>query len=83
MQDFNQLLQKINQFSKDERNQILFDSLASNKPIFVELAILLGADVTIDNNYAIRWASENGHTEVVKQLIEAGANSEYISHISN
>ena len=75
MQDFNQLLQKINQFSKDERNQILFDSLASNKPIFVELAILLGADVTINNNRAICWASKNGHTEVVILLTEAKRHS--------
>lgn len=25
-----------------------------------------GADVTTDNNQAVRWASENGHLEVVK-----------------
>ena len=30
-------------------------------------------DVTADDNYAIRWASENGHLEVVKYLVQNGA----------
>ena len=37
------------------------------------MLIEAGADVTADDNSAIRWASRNGHTEVVKLLIEAGA----------
>jgi ankyrin repeat protein len=32
-----------------------------------------GADVTADDNYAIRWASDNGHLPVVKFLIKRGA----------
>ena len=39
----------------------------------VKLLIEAGADVTANDNYAIRYASANGHTEVVKLLIEAGA----------
>ena len=40
----------------------------------VKLLIEAGADVTANDNYAIRYASANGHTEVVKLLIKAGAN---------
>lgn len=32
-----------------------------------------GADITADDNYAVRWASENGYLEVVKFLHENGA----------
>ena len=32
-----------------------------------------GADITADNNYAVKWASANGHLEVVKYLHENGA----------
>ena len=39
----------------------------------VKLLIDNGADVTADNNYAIRNASREGHTEIVKLLIDAGA----------
>jgi ankyrin repeat protein len=39
----------------------------------VKLLIGAGADVTADDNEAIRFASENGHIEVVKLLIGAGA----------
>ena len=31
-------------------------------------------NIHAQDDYALRWASENGHTEVVKILIEAGAN---------
>lgn len=41
----------------------------------VALKILLeaGANVTVDDNYAIGYALKNGHTEIAKMLIEAGA----------
>jgi ankyrin repeat protein len=32
-----------------------------------------GADIQANNNYAVRWASVNGHLEVVKYLVEHGA----------
>jgi ankyrin repeat protein len=31
-------------------------------------------DIHADNDYALRWSSQNGHVEVVKFLIEKGAN---------
>jgi len=30
-------------------------------------------DITVDNNYAIRWASDKGYLEVVKYLVKKGA----------
>jgi uncharacterized protein YnzC (UPF0291/DUF896 family) len=39
----------------------------------VKLLIENGADVTAEDNYAIRRASQNGHLEVVKYLIDNGA----------
>ena len=32
-----------------------------------------GANVHAKNDEALKWASENGHTETVKILLEAGA----------
>jgi len=32
-----------------------------------------GADITTEDNYAIRWAATNGHFDVVKYLAEHGA----------
>jgi len=34
---------------------------------------LQGADITLKNNYAVRWASASGHVEIVKYLHIAGA----------
>jgi len=38
------------------------------------LAIQVGADVHAVVDHALRWASQNGYTEVVRILLEAGAN---------
>ena len=32
-----------------------------------------GANIHAGNDYALRWASDNGHPETVKLLLEAGA----------
>jgi ankyrin repeat protein len=40
---------------------------------WVKLLIDRGADVNLDNGYALRWASAHGHLEVVKELLKAGA----------
>jgi len=40
----------------------------------VKDALDAGADVHASNDYALRWASYNGHLEVVKVLLDAGAN---------
>ena len=42
--------------------------------LVVRLLVEAGADVTSDNNVALRAASANGHLQVVKVLLEAGAN---------
>ncbi len=38
-----------------------------------DVTINSDVDVTADNNYAIRWASEYGHLKVVKYLVSQGA----------
>ena len=40
----------------------------------IKILIKNGADIHYNNNYALRFSSENGHIEVVKFLIEKGAN---------
>jgi ankyrin repeat protein len=35
--------------------------------------VRLGADFRANNNYAVKWAFINGHSEVVKYLLECGA----------
>ena len=39
----------------------------------IEQLILEGADVHANNDCALRWASENGHLDVVKVLLKNGA----------
>ena len=39
----------------------------------VQAMIDSDADITADNNFAVRWAARNGHTEMVKFLLENGA----------
>jgi ankyrin repeat protein len=40
----------------------------------VKFLVEKGADIHLENGYAIRWASLQGHVEVVKFLVEKGAN---------
>ena len=56
---------------EQNRGERLFWELC-NKGKDKEAALILSMDVfdpTADNNRAIRWASENGHVEVVKILL--------------
>jgi ankyrin repeat protein len=39
----------------------------------VKFLVSIGADVSADDNYAVKWASENGHLKVVKYLVSLGA----------
>ena len=34
----------------------------------------IGANIHADNDYALRWACERGHSKVAKFLVEKGAN---------
>ena len=58
---------------KSLKNEIIIYASKNEHLEVVKLLIEHGADVTADNNYAIRWASKNKHLEVVKLLIENGA----------
>ncbi len=39
----------------------------------VKRLLKVGADVSVFNNEALRWAAYNGHLEVVRELIKTGA----------
>lgn len=70
------LLKKIFDLDKNfklNQEKALCWAVKNNNTKLVSLLIQAGADVTADDNYAIRFASANGHAEVVKILIEAGA----------
>ena len=45
-----------------------------NKPLFVRHLLDAGEDIHANNDAALRWACGMGHTEVVKLLLDAGAN---------
>ena len=62
------LLKKIFDLDKNfklNQEEALYWAIKNNNIKVVKLLIEAGADVTADDNYAIRWASENGHVEVV------------------
>ena len=42
--------------------------------LYIRTCLEWGADVRANNDYAVRWASENGHLETVKYLVSQGAN---------
>jgi len=39
----------------------------------VKYAVQNGANIRIDNDYPLKWSSENGHLDTVKYLVENGA----------
>ena len=76
LEDQYDLLKKFFDLDKNfklNQQEALCWAVENNNAKLASLLIQSGADVTVDDNYAIRYASENGHTEVVKLLIEAGA----------
>jgi len=57
---------------KDKNNALIY-SAGFGKLDFVEYLLAAGADVHARDDYALRGASDNGHTEVIKLLLAAGA----------
>ena len=54
--------------------EIIKENMDIRKVETWEWIIQEGIDIHADDEYALRWASENGHLEVVKLLLENGAN---------
>jgi hypothetical protein len=58
----------------DTDDNALAECAEYGKLDWVKFLIAAGANVHFANDYALRWASYNGHLEVVKELLKAGAN---------
>jgi len=54
-------------------NDLLWICAEAGKTEFVKYLLDAGADVHAIDDYALRWASNNGHADVVKLLLDAGA----------
>ena len=64
-----ELLKEAKELKQQELNNLMKEAVEKGCKSLVEFCIKAGAD----NNYAIQYASANGNTEIVKLLIEAGA----------
>jgi len=63
-----------NEGEDNDPDDILFNAAGFGILIAIREAVNKGADIRINNNEVVRWAAENGHLEVVKFLVEKGAN---------
>ena len=64
-------------------NKLLVDGARNGREDWVMIALGEGVDIHTWNDAALRWASMGGHVEVVKILMEAGADihgSDYIGY---
>lgn len=73
MKNQEKILRELGKLTEEQITGFFSIALDENNEALLKLAILLGADVTARNNYAIQIVSANGYAEVVKHLIEAGA----------
>lgn len=48
---------------------LLVDGVMANNLVLVKTAIRLGADVTADDSFALRWAISEGFTEIKDYLL--------------
>jgi ankyrin repeat protein len=54
-------------------NNLLVKNAELGNTNLVKVLLNAGADVDVDDGWALRWASYKGHVEIVKVLLEAGA----------
>lgn len=73
MVNLESLFQKTEALSQQEKNYLLLDAIQIKNPIFVDFALAIGADVSFNNNAAIRLNSHSKNVAVADRLIEAGA----------
>jgi ankyrin repeat protein len=60
-------------------NKIKINKVILNGPLiplvdFIDIAVIYGSDIHLYNDFALRWASKNGHLDIVECLIKHGAN---------
>jgi len=64
--------QAIEYISNKYKAEVKDDCIIEIEKLYNRVTIA-DSDVTAANNYAIKWASQNGHLEVVKYLVKKGA----------
>ena len=57
----------------------LYEAIKNNDLENVKDLVEQGGNLHVDNDYALRWAAENGQLEVAKYLLKQGANSDRLS----
>ena len=68
--NYQEIIFYLKEEEKLDRLEYLFEGCkVGNLPI-LKLLKITSEDIRSDDNYALRWASENGHFEVVKYLCE-------------
>jgi ankyrin repeat protein len=60
--------------NKQQLDKQLIEASQNGYVDVVKVLLAAGANVHVNNDYALRVASENGHVDVVKVLLAAGAN---------
>ena len=59
--------------NKYKADQIYINGMLEINYDTIKYLVTCGADITINNNYAVCWAARNGHQEIVKYLAKHGA----------
>jgi hypothetical protein len=73
------IMEKLLQFiSQKDINKSLLIAASEGCEKSVFFLINSGADINYNDNYALKWASRHGHTEVVKLLLEHDIDKEAI-----
>ena len=68
------LVNIVNRYSFHSTYNLLIVNCKGGHLDVVQYLVEYGADITANDNYALRWAAaENGHLGVVKYLVEHGA----------
>ena len=64
----------ITKLRNENYNQLLIDSSKNDDMILVKLSLEKGADIHVNNNEPLKVAGKNGHFNIIKFLVENGAN---------
>src|SRR5262249_35904692 len=72
------LLEGAEQLDRRQANALLLEGAKNGRLDSVQRALYAGADIECcdkDGHTSVKWASANGHVEVLQYLVDKGANS--------